>query len=181
MPVQRLPVLPVLACSGALLLVACSGPGDDRIAELEEEIVAEAADEADTDTAESQTPDRSELRFEPESMRCSPHKSPVVSGSWQSSAPRVEVEDPPVELGLRDQSGSGDTELSVQVEVYLPDDEDWVTAGGSLAGDDWTYVDFPEDFDPEPSDVPSGVYTAVWSIDGAGERTFLACDGFEVE
>lgn len=182
----------VLATAAAFMLVSCAGADPTRVAELEAEIAAEGAESTADDGSDDAEPDdgqreHHELRFDPEdTMSCAPRHETVVPGSWQTSAPRVEVNEEAeesVELRLRNQNGTEEGEITVQAEVLLPHDEEpdeWLSTGTTISGSEWAEVTFPADFAEAPEELEPGVYTVVWSIDGAGDRTFLACDGFKV-
>lgn len=161
------------AAAATLAVGGCTAADTSELAELEAQIAPDGGSAAPGDDPEIRS-----LAFDPESFTCAPPKERLVSGRWETSAPRLEVEDPPVELGLRDVARVD--HVSVKAEVGTPEGT-WHEATSAVSGSAWTEVAFPEDFAPPHDGLDAGVYTVVWSIDGEGARTFLSCDGFAVE
>lgn len=116
--------------------------------------------------------------FDPATGVCSAYPQPAIPGSWQVSAPRgypgpVAAGDS-VQIGLRDKFGDAD-DYDVTATVLLPDGS-VAQAETPLAGTDWAYLQFPDDFDSGSTDLP-GAYTILWTIDDS----LVACDGLAVE
>ena len=99
-----------------------------------------------------------------------------MQGSWQTSAPReVDAAGDTVQIGLRNKDGTPGQTYEALATVWGPDGtvsatEDSVT----VSGDDWTYLDFPDDFDDNADTDLPGTYTVLWTIGPLN----VACDGF---
>lgn len=159
--------------AAALLLAAtaCGGGHGYTPGELD----AMIADAARVDGPGSGATAPPDTVFDPGLLLCTPAVDAAGvpgEGAWRTEAPRTAVGEGPVELGLLPPEDVDPTAVTLTVR----------TPGGDLhtletdtSPGEWTHVRYPEQ---GGSDLPGGVYTAIWSETATG--TPLTCDGFEV-
>ncbi|MEO6589057.1 MAG: hypothetical protein ABIP06_06995 [Pyrinomonadaceae bacterium] len=88
-------------------------------------------------------------------------RSPVKKASWQYSVP-TDISRGNLTLGIRDKWGDMGSFNALFV-VTAPSKKVF-RARTSTTGDEWAYVNFPDDFDGNP--IASGTYTVVFYANG---------------
>ena len=111
---------------------------------------------------------------------CTDEPETVPSGEeWQVSASSPVKPKEVVQLGIRSKFG---TDTYVVYVRLIESDGTSYTALTTFSGNDFGYVDYPNDFGGAPP-LSNGRYTIVWEDESGalGARVFLACGGFDVE
>ncbi|MDT0331605.1 hypothetical protein [Nocardiopsis lambiniae] len=162
-----------LGATAVLLLttVACGGGHGYTPDELDA-MIADSVRASDTDAAPTAPP---ETVFDPGLLLCVPAVDTAEvpgEGAWRTEAPRADVEEGPVELGILPPDDVDPAPVTVTVRT--PDD-DVHTLETDTAPGEWSHVRYPEQGEGGP---PPGVYTVLWSESTTG--TPLTCDGFEM-